>query len=133
MPTPSTNADKTPVAPTNRTVVASADKPTVAPANKADKAAVTPAHKTAVASADETAFALASEVGLGFSPGNKTHRQIGALAPEVCLPIPRKTTRFNRYKFLLPLALAATLITSCEPPKPTPKTTTDNLRLTTCN
>jgi hypothetical protein len=109
MPIPSNNADK-----------AAADKATVAPANKA---AVALANRAAMALADKTAVALASEVGLGFSPGNKTHPQIGALAPEVCLPVPRKTaTRFHRK--LLPLALASLLITSCSPPKPIPKTTT---------
>jgi hypothetical protein len=73
--------------------------------------------------------ALASEVGLGFSPGNKTHPQTGALAPEVCLPIPRKTTppsppSTRCHKLALSFALASTLITSCAPPKPIPKTTT---------
>ncbi len=74
--------------------------------------------------------ALASEVGLGFSPGIKTHPRTGALAPEVCLPAPHKT---NHRKLLFSFTLTATLITSCDHPKPIPKTTTNNLQLTTRN
>ena len=78
--------------------------------------------KAAVAYTDEAA--VASEIGLGFSPGNKTHPQTGALAPEVCLPVPRNTaTRSHHRKLVLSLTLASTLITSCAP-TPTPKTTT---------
>ena len=83
--------------------------------------------KAAVAYTDEAA--VASEIGLGFSPGNKTQPQTEALAPAVCLPIPRKTTSTSpsstrHLKLVLSFALASTLITSCEPPKPVPKTTT---------
>ncbi len=37
---------------------------------------------------------------------------------------PRKTSLLSMTRKLLPLTLALTLITSCDPPKPTPKTTT---------
>ena len=106
MPIPSLNTEKTTITSADKAAVVSADRAVVVPAGKAD-------------------VALASEVGLGFSPGNKTQPQTRALAPEVCLPIQRKTsTRFPHHKLILPFTLALTLITSCDPPKPTPKTTT---------
>jgi hypothetical protein len=97
------------------------------PSTPAHKTAVTPTNKATVA--HKAVAALAPEVGLGFSPGNKTQPQTEALAPAVCLPIPRKTTSTSpsstrHLKLVLSFALASTLITSCEPPKPVPKTTT---------
>jgi hypothetical protein len=104
------------------------------PSLDTDKAAVSQAEQAAIALAEKAVVALASEVGLGFSPGKKTQPQTGALAPEVCLLVPCKTvTRSHPHKLLLSFALTATLITSCDPPKPVPKTTTNNLQLTTHN
>jgi hypothetical protein len=67
----------------------------------------------------------ASALGLSHQPKN------GALAPGVGLSIPRKTTT----KLAISFALASVLLTSCDPPKPTPKTTpqTHQQQLTTNN
>ena len=77
------------------------------------------------------AGAFASRYPKALALGLPMRPKIGALAPGVRLPVPAKTTspslsstRFERHKLFLSLALASTLITSCAPPKPIPKTTT---------
>jgi len=64
---------------------------------------------------------LASRYPKALALGLSAHPPTGALAPAVCLPIPRKT---HHHKLILSFTLTATLITSCSPPKPVPKTTT---------
>jgi hypothetical protein len=75
--------------------------------------------------------AFASSYPKALALGLSTHPPIGALAPGVCLPVPAKTmssglSSKGLRKLILPFALASTLITSCEPPKPIPKTAAPN-------
>jgi len=140
-------ADKTGVASTDNATIALADKTGVALAS-ADNVAVALASEVGLGfspgnKAKPPTRALAPEVCLPFPPrtalvsryrialasrypkalalGLSANPQIGALAPAVCLPIPRKT---HHHKLILSFTLTATLITSCSPPKPVPKTTT---------